>query len=458
MKKKIRKMKAQGGAFELEDGEDGDGTEDEDSQELEDSQGGVFEDDVSRSVGASSEARSQGGPEEERDHLEPKEPHDTEGDSQDTAELEESEHLQDAPPLVGATPGTESSSTSSPPKLTAPSEVEEQHPVGPAAEGKTQSTDNPGEGDQSQESGIENPATTAELEDTEHLQDAPPLVGASAGTEGSNTSSLPLLTTLSKVESQIREKSPIEIPVPGTADGLRGETQDQREAQVAAEVASLQENLTPVGGSEQESEEEGPEQEVNREDGKDEAEVPKHRRTYCRYTNCATCKVPCEKCSDCTSISTKTGCRERPQCPNKKPRDRRTGKSKEGKVGSAEAQVTPNRGRTMGKRSKSITDGTPVKIPDIFRAPEAPDDSSKNRKRKQGESSLEDIKRRNTSQEPDTEGGKTRRNSVAEASPSGTNATLTQTRRPSCLPVSRAKMVGTAEEAAPLVVVAVPNP
>ena len=92
-------MKAQGGAFELEDGEDGDGTEDEDSQELEDSQGGVFEDDVSRSVGASSEARSQGGPEEERDHLEPKEPHDTEGDSQDTAELEESEHLQDAPPL-----------------------------------------------------------------------------------------------------------------------------------------------------------------------------------------------------------------------------------------------------------------------------------------------------------------------------------------------------------------------
>ena len=329
---------------------------------------------------------------------------------------------------MGATPGTESSSTSSPPKLTALSEVEEQDPVGPAAERNTQSTDDPGDGDQSHESGMENPASTAELEDTERLQDAPPLAGASAGTEGSNTFSLPVLTTL--------------------------------EAQGATEAASLQESLTLVGGSEQEeeSEEEGPEQEVNKEDGKDEAEVPKHRRTYCRYTNCATCKVPCGKCSDCTSISTKTGCRERPQCPNKKPRNHRTGKSKEGKVGSAEAQVTPNRGRNMGKRSKSITDSTPVKIPDIFRAPEAPDDSSKNRKRKQGERCLEDMKRRNTSQEPDTEGGQTSRNSAAEASPSVTNATLTQTRRPSCLPVSRAKIVGTTEEAAPLVVVAVPNP
>ena len=105
----------------------------------------------------------------------------------------------------------------------------------------------------------------------------------------------------------------------------------------------------------------------------------------------------------------------------------------------------------MNRRSISMTDGTPVKIPDIFRAPEAKEDEAQTRKRKQGARNEEDMKRRNTSTERDIEDGITRRNSFGGRS-------STDTRRPSGLPVSRAKISSREEEAVPQGVVAVPNP
>ena len=88
-----------------------------------------------------------------------------------------------------------------------------------------------------------------------------------------------------------------------------------------------------------------------------------------------------------------------------------------------------------------MADGTPVKIHEVFRAPEAPEDTSRKRKRKEGGRNEEDMKRRNTSTEPN-------------AGPSGTKSTP----RLSSLPVSRAKIAHTAQEAAPLEMSAVPNP
>ena len=103
-----------------------------------------------------------------------------------------------------------------------------------------------------------------------------------------------------------------------------------------------------------------------------------------------------------------------------------------------------------------MNDGTPVKIPDIFRAPDAPEDTSKNRKRKQAGRNEEDMKRRNTSAELDIEDQTTRRNSFG--GPLCTDVTPNPIRRPSGLPVSRAKIISSEEEAVPQGVVAVPNP
>ena len=79
MKKKLRKMKAQGGTDQLEDKEDGDDRQGEDSMELEDSLEGVPED---------------------------------------------TELSQDAPPSVGASPGTDGSITFPHAKLTTLPEVQ----------------------------------------------------------------------------------------------------------------------------------------------------------------------------------------------------------------------------------------------------------------------------------------------------------------------------------------------
>ena len=501
MKKKIRKKKAQGGGGDMEDEEDGDGTEDDDSQDLEDGSGGVFEDtaliqDAPPLVGASSgtesstpfspskltplfeaEARQQEGPEVEG--LGPGRPEGPGGGTQDGAEHgAETEHLQggpevegleprrpedpggvfedtvliqDAPPLVGASSGTESSTPFSPSKLTSNFEAEARQQEGPEAEGlEPGRPDRPGGGTKDM----------AENWDSEHLRDAPPLVGASPGTKGSNTLSSRELTALSKVESQTREDPPAE---PERLEDQRRETQDQREeAHFPAEAASEQEGLIAGGGKEQEEEFEEESPENNKEGSNTEEDIPKHRRTYCRNASCVTCKVPCGTCCDCTSGSTKSGCRERPQCPQKKPRDLRTGKGKEipltstVKLAPVEAHETSNRGRNMVRRSKSMNDGTPVKIPDIFRAPDAPEDTSKNRKRKQAGRNEEDMKRRNTSAELGIEDQTTRRNSFG--GPLCTDVTPNPTRRPSGLPVSRAKIISSEEGAVPQGVVAVPNP
>ena len=105
----------------------------------------------------------------------------------------------------------------------------------------------------------------------------------------------------------------------------------------------------------------------------------------------------------------------------------------------------------MVRRSNSVTDGTPVKIPDIFRAPENKENAVQTKKRKQGGGNEEEMKRRNTSTEPGIEEGITRRNSFG-------GPLNTDLRRTSGLPVSRAKLVGKAEEAVPPRVVAKPNP
>ena len=113
--------------------------------------------------------------------------------------------------------------------------------------------------------------------------------------------------------------------------------------------------------------------------------------------------------------------------------------------------------RSRDIRRKSMSGGgTPLKIPDIFRAPSAPEDSKNNRKRKQGKTNEEDKKRRNTSKEPNIEEVKLRRNSLA--APLDTSHTPTKTRRLSGLPVSRAAPVSRVEGMAPQGVVAMPNP
>ena len=109
----------------------------------------------------------------------------------------------------------------------------------------------------------------------------------------------------------------------------------------------------------------------------------------------------------------------------------------------------------MTRRSKSMVDGTNVKIPEVFRAPEALEETSQTRKRKQGVRNEEDMKRRNTS-EPDIQDGKIRKNMIAGLA--GVGPIPTQIRKPSGLPVSRGKTVDVAEEAAPPGAVAVPNP
>ena len=68
----------------------------------------------------------------------------------------------------------------------------------------------------------------------------------------------------------------------------------------------------------------------------------------------------------------------------------------------------------MVRRSHSVSGGTPLKIPAIFQAPDAPEDIGKNRKRKQGKGNEEDNKKqRNTSTDPEKEEGRSGRNPLA---------------------------------------------
>ena len=250
MKKKIR-MKAQEGTGHLEE-ENGDDTQKEDFQELEDSLGDVFEDterspDAPPLGGASpgmdgsillthpelttlSEVKASRwhGPEADRASLETKRLEDPGGGTRDLAKLEDPQHLQDAPPLVGAPPGMDGSSTPSTPKLTALSEVASQHHDGQEAErASPQSRED--HGGEVQRAEAENPAEKAG--DSENLQDAPPSVGASPGTEGSIASSPHELTTFLKVEAQKQDGPPtqIEILEHGRLEGQKGVTQDQRQ-------------------------------------------------------------------------------------------------------------------------------------------------------------------------------------------------------------------------------------
>ena len=382
-------------------GEDFQHAEDEDSQRL----GSMLrlEDtehlqDAPPSVGAPREVQLQHkqAPEAERASLEPAGSHEEMEDPGDTSELEDTEHLQDAPPLVGATPGTEGSGTSSPPKLTTSSEGTENQGgetqdqaaeaefladtseledialsqdapplvgVSPGTEGSStftpsklttlsevaiQQQEGPEserailEPECSEKAGGETPDQPADTdgpadvsEDTTHSQDAPPLVGASPGTEGSIILPPPELTTISKVE-QKREEPLAETRniKPGKLEGLGEGTSGQRtDEQISTGAASLLKSPTLRRRSQRydDSEEEELEQEGNWNENMDKSsteDVPKHRRTYCRNTSCVTCKVPCGNCCDCTSASTKSGCRERPQCPDKKPRELRPGKVK----------------------------------------------------------------------------------------------------------------------------------
>ena len=245
--------------------------------------------------------------------------------------------------------------------------------------------------------------------------------------------SQPKLTHISEVESQQKVASP-------------------------AEEVQIEGLLSAVGrDQQQESEEELLEGEGNSEDGEEELTskvVPKNRRTYCRKASCTTCKTQCGNCCDCSSGNTKTCCRERPQCPDKKPREPRPGKGNplpltpnSRPVDSVEAKT---RGRTMLRRSISTSGGTPVSIPDIFQARE---DDAKSKKRKQGGPSDDDSKRRNTSSDLEHKDRRTRVNSLAE--PSSTSSTITQMKRTSGLPIFSTKCK--AGEAAPQGVVS-PNP
>ena len=109
----------------------------------------------------------------------------------------------------------------------------------------------------------------------------------------------------------------------------------------------------------------------------------------------------------------------------------------------------------MVRRSDGVSGGTPLKIPAVFRAPHAPEDIGKNRKRKQGKGNEEDKKRRNTSTEPEMEEGRSGSNSSA---PLGASSIPTQVRRPSGLPVSKAGTEDKVVEAVPPGRVAMPIP
>ena len=247
-KKKIRKKKALEGRCEIDDEENEDGTEEEDFQDLEDVSGGVCED---------------------------------------------TELSQDAPPLAGASSGTEGSIPFSPPKLTKLPEVE--------ARQQDWQEDEDQESERQEEPGRDT-LDIGELEDTDHLHDAPPLVGAPPGTDGSSTPSLlnltaiseghlaeaelpgvtavpqspdhlwdasplvgapsgtqgsctispPELTASSKVELQIQKNPPAE---PGRSEDQGRETQDQREeAHLTTEAAGELEKLNTDEEREQEGE------------------------------------------------------------------------------------------------------------------------------------------------------------------------------------------------------------
>ena len=256
-----------------------------------------------------------------------------------------SKHLQDAPPSVGALQGMQSSNTVSLHELTKLPEVELQpREASPAEEQDLErSTQEDFTRAADQVEGPENGIS-------KHVQDAPPLAGASTGTESSTEVSLPELIPSFEVKLLQQEASTGEgdstEPVM-LEDMVQSGQEDQTEA------TGQQEGLLAVegAGQEQESEEEGSEQESNNEDDGEKSTtegVPKHRRTYCRKTSCATCKVQCGHCRDCASNNSKTGCKERPQCPDKKPRDIRPGKVKE-----TPKTLTPGGGTSTSKEAKS---------------------------------------------------------------------------------------------------------
>ena len=232
---------------------------------------------------------------------------------------------------MGAAPGTGGSISFHLPEFTSISEVEtrplevETRPL----EGlDCASSEHPRGGTQDQTAEAEHRAGVSE--DTVHLQDALPSVGAAPGTVCSSSFPLPELTSISEGDTQPLEVEtrPLEgldsvvlqrregIPgekehnKAGRLEGLGEGTQSQRaEAQKASEATSHLESLTV--DTEEESEEDDIEQERKMDDCTDKQtveEVPKHRRTYCRNTSCVNCKVPCGKCCDCTSSNTKTGC------------------------------------------------------------------------------------------------------------------------------------------------------
>ena len=204
---------------------------------------------------------------------------------------ETSKQSQDAPPLAGASQGTDSSTRFIPPELTTLTEVEMQRPEASAIEGAGMEPSG-GAVDQRQELG-----DLPREEFSKHAQDAPPSVGASQGASFSQTKLIPL----SDVQSQKKDASQAE--------------KDQSET--AGQIEDL---LEAVGRENEDSEEGFLEGEGNREEAHEELtseEVPKHRRTYCRKASCTTCKAQCGSCPDCSSSNKKSCCRERPQCQEK---------------------------------------------------------------------------------------------------------------------------------------------
>ena len=153
-------------------------------------------------------------------------------------------------------------------------------------------------------------------------------------------------------------------------------------------------------------------------------------------------------------------CREIPQCPDKKPRDSRQGKVKcapqkstPGK-GSGNAGETNSRSRNMLRRSQSMCRGTPVRILDIFRAPDAPEDTATSKKRKQGGASDdEENKQRNTSCELEVDEGRRR---CSFSGTTSNSSTIAQKKMTSGLPIFSSKCK--AGGAAPPGVVLGPNP
>ena len=364
-----------------------------------------------------------------------------------------SKHMQDAPPSVGASPVTESSSTVSPHKLI---------PI--PEEDMREEADQP-----------DDPGDVV----SKHLQDAPPSVGASHGTQSSTTDSHHEIIKLPEVELRQKEALPAEVDSERVADqqveSMQKETSttekatpepssredlDHSSKEDQTEIIGQLEGLGAVGcrDLDQESEEEGPEQESTILEGGEKPTtegVPKHRRTFCRKASCVSCKEQCGSCKDCATNNSKTVCRERQQCPDKKRREIRPGKVKETVKtltpggGTSHSGEAKSRSRSMLRRSQSLSEGTPVKIPDVFQTQEAPDDNLTSKKQKQGGMNEEDNKRRNTSCEDEAEARSERRNSISGQSTS-------TMRRPSGLPVFSA--VCKAGESTPHEVVAGHNP